>query len=938
MSAPPDPSRETPAMRQYRRFKERHPGCVLFFRMGDFYEMFHEDALLCHRVLGITLTQRTEGVPMAGVPYHSVENYLRRMIDAGHRVAVCDQVQDAREAKGVVERAVTRVLTPGTLVDESLLADDRPSTLAAVAFLDTGDSAQSRCAVAVVELSTGAFHLAAVRAEEAVDELSRRGAGELIYAEAGIEGPPPRIKRLLDALAIPGSARPGWHFRHAEALEALRDQFSVSTLAGFGLDDADPSLGAAGAIVRYLQDTQALDLGDTATSEGFSSGSANAMMMRRRSLAHLLPPKRSEPSESLILDATTLRALEIERTVRGASGGAGGNGARVGDTEGSLLGVFLKGRHAPATPMGRRLLREWLVRPSADRAVVESRLGAVALLTEDRRTAKSLTDAMDGVQDVARIAGRVTLGRATPRDLAALGRSVGRIEAIMESLTGAPAVSAHRSRLEAVRDALAPLAARIAAVCVDDPPAHLREGGLVRDGVDAGLDEARHLQTQSHEWLTRYQQQIIDEHDLPSLKAGYNKVFGYYLELPAAQARRAPASFTRKQTLKNAERYITPELKEFEEKVLTAGERAVQREQAIFLELCDAAGALVRELSAFADAVAELDVLRCFADKAVARRWVRPELSDGPTLDIRQGRHPVLDERLGAGAGGGGSGEGFVPNDARLGVAEEGSDHTPRLALITGPNMAGKSTFIRQVALLVILAHAGSFVPAESAAIGLTDRVFARVGADDALHQGQSTFMVEMIETANILHHATERSLIVLDEIGRGTSTLDGLSLAWAIAEHLSDTPSPRTLFATHYHEITDLADRAPESIKNLHVAVREWGEEIVFLHRILPGRASRSYGIHVARLAGLPASVVKRADGLLDTLSVSHGGMGGMAEQMKQAADRAPRRNEQMGLFTEYLPHPAIAELKKIDLNTLTPMQAFDALRELSSRLDEPH
>ncbi|MCA9306406.1 MAG: DNA mismatch repair protein MutS [Phycisphaerales bacterium] len=914
---PSSDKRETPAMAQYERFKQRHPDCVLFFRMGDFYEMFHEDALLCNRVLGITLTQRSEGVPMAGVPYHSVESYLRKMIDAGHRVAVCDQIQDAREAKGVVERAVTRVLTPGTLVDEALLSDDRPSTLAAIAFLESGDAPETHCAIATIELSTGAFYLATVNAREAIDEISRRGVSELIYADAGIEGPPPRIKRLLEALSISGVARPGWHFRRAEAMESLTQQFNVSTLAGFGIADEDPAIIAAGTIVRYLRDTQSLDLSDTATSEGFSSGSANAMMLRKRSLAHLQPPKREEPTDALVLDATTLRALEIEKTVRG------------NDPEGSLLGVFLKGKHAPATPMGRRLLRDWLVRPASDLGVINARLGAVALLVEDRRTASALAASLDGVQDVARISARVTLGRATPRDLSALGRSTARIGAIMDALQGAPAVASLHAALASVRDALQPLADRIGATCVDDPPAHLREGGLVRDGVDAELDDSRELQNESHQWLARYQQKIVEQYDLPSLKSGYNKVFGYYLELPAAQARRAPTEFTRKQTLKNAERYITPELKEFEEKVLTAGERAIQREQAIFLELCDAAAALVRELASFAETVAQLDVLRCFADKAASRRWVRPTITDDATLDIRQGRHPVLDEKLIGN-------DGFVPNDALLGVPEENADHAPRLALITGPNMAGKSTFIRQVALLVILAHAGSFVPADSAAIGLTDRVFARVGADDALHQGQSTFMVEMIETANILHHATQRSLIVLDEIGRGTSTLDGLSLAWAIAEHLAQSPpapAPRTLFATHYHEITDLADRSPESIKNLHVAVREWGEEIVFLHRILPGRASRSYGIHVAKLAGLPASAVKRAESLLDSLTVSHGTLG---DEVKKAADKAPKRNDQMGLFTEYLPHPVIAELKNIDLNQLTPMQAFDALRELASRLDE--
>ncbi|MEO1128672.1 MAG: DNA mismatch repair protein MutS [Planctomycetota bacterium] len=957
--------RDTPAMRQYASFKERHPDCVLFFRMGDFYEMFDDDAVTAHKALGLTLTQRSEGIPMAGVPYHQLDTYLRRMIEAGFRVAVCDQVQDPKEAKGVVARAVTRVVTPGTLVEDSLLSDDAANTLAAVCFLEAGEAPDARVGVAIAELSTGAFTILDCRADELADELARRRPAELLYAEAGMDAPP-RVARVLEPLGLSGTPRPGWHFRASDALESLLEQYGVTTLAGFGLSDDDPAIAAAGAIVRYMRETQALDASDLPTSEGASSGSAAAMTIRKRSLAHLAPPRRESHAHFLKIDAVSLRALEVEQTVR------------TEQVDGSLLGVLSQSTCACRTAMGKRLLREWLCRPLADRALIEARQSAVATLVEDTRSGRALAEAIDGVQDVARIVARVGLGRATPRDVVALGRSLGRIDAITSALQNAPAFETHRASLEDVRTKLEPVAQRIEALCVESPPAHLREGGLIRDGMDAALDEARGLQRDSHAWLAEYQASLIEEHDLPSLKVGFNKVFGYYIELPAAQARRAPAQFTRKQTLKNAERYITPELKEYEDKVLSAGDIAVQRELELFASLCDEVAGIIGPAGRFAETVAELDVLGCFARRASMKQWVRPMLADEPALDITQGRHPVLEEILG--------GE-FVPNDCGLGrhrgteaQRHEGEEQEPSaenndgggnppgrsdghdggasLALITGPNMAGKSTYIRQVALITLLAHTGSFVPAEAATIGLTDRIFTRIGADDALHRGQSTFMVEMIETANILHNATDRSLVILDEIGRGTSTLDGLSLAWALAEFLSDgatqrrsdeggeegtegadeghaarrSSGPRTLFATHYHELTDLAERLPGRVVNLHVAVREWGEEIVFLHHIRPGRASGSYGIHVARLAGLPTSVIDRANDLLQSLTVSHAAERSIPAQAQQPS--AP--SGQMSLFTEYVPHPVLEELKGVDLTRLSPLDAFDALRRMQEKVSD--
>ncbi len=891
----------TPAMRQYDRFKKQHPDCVLFFRMGDFYEMFNEDALTAHKALGITLTQRTEGVPMAGVPHHAVDGYLRRMIEAGYRVAVCDQVQDPKEAKGVVDRAVTRVVTPGTLVEDSLLADGRQNLVAAVAFTESGDDSPG--VLAVVEASTGTFELSDTHANRLADDLARLSPSELLYADTANGQIPPRLARALAEGSLPTTPRPAWHFRHSDAREALLKHFGVNTLDGFGLSADDPALSPAGAVLLYLQETQTPHEADTR-------------------LHHLQPPRRRRADSHVVLDAAVLRSLELERTMR------------AGEVEGSLLGTLNKCR----TPRGGGLMRGWLCYPLRDRTQIEARLGVVSTFVESAPLADRVRQEIEGIQDVARIAGRLGIGRATPRDLVALGRSAARARTLEASLEGATALAPQSARLAVIATTLEDLAERIGAACIDSPPTHAREGGIIRDGYDAELDELRTLQSDANSWLATYQKRLIDETNLSKLKVGYNRVFGYYIELSRTAAADAPDSFTRKQTLKNAERYITPELKEFENKITSAEAKAIERERHLFAALCAAAGQHVRELGAFAELVAELDILLCFADRARRLGYVRPMIVEEPVLDIRQGRHPVLDERLG---------ENFVPNDCELGNVE-GAEEPYSLALITGPNMAGKSTYIRQNALIVLLAHVGCFVPAESATIGLVDRIFTRVGASDELHLGQSTFMVEMTETANILHHASERSLVILDEIGRGTSTLDGLSLAWAIAERLAGCGS-RTLFATHYHELTDLAESLPAGqVGNLHVAVREWEGEVIFLHRILPGRTNQSYGIHVAKIAGVPPETIARADAILQNLERSHH----HGRDLTQAADdandeqghsgtsggrRVVREMEQLPLFTEYLPHPAVELLRSVDLHALTPLAAFDLLRKLKQELDSP-
>jgi len=913
---------DTPAMRQFKGFKADHPGCVLFFRMGDFYEMFFDDAELAHRVLGVTLTQRTAGVPMAGVPYHSVEGYLRRMVQAGYRVAICDQVEDAKDAKGVVKRDVTRVVTPGTLTDESLLADEQVNPCAAVVF--HGNSfGDSRASIAWAELSTGAFQLATVHEDEVADELARINPSELLYCETADGNVPPRVAELpLDG---PRTGRPGWQFRLAEATDALRKQYRVATLAGFGLQDDDPALAAAGGLLAYLLETQR-------NEDGI--------------LAHLRPPQVFARTKHLIVDQASLASLEVEQTLR------------AGDADGSLLNVLRKGGSGGGcvTAMGKRRLRDWLCYPLAERDAIEDRQRVVQALVDDSRFADELAEALDGVHDVPRIIARLAVGRALPRDLVALGRSAGRASILENTLAERPSVAPFHQRLTAVVGVLQELADDIQTACKDqDIPAHLREGGLFRDGYDNQLDETRSLQRDSNTWLANYQKDLIDDTGVSSLKVGYNKVFGYYIELSAINSQKIKdddprfALWTRKQTLKNAERFITPQLKAFEGKVLSAEGRSIAREQHLFAELCGACEKQIETLHAFADVAADLDVLLCFGRRAARHRYVKPTLTDEPGLHVVGGRHPVLDELLG---------DRYVPNDVALGRGKgaaglrgEGQDtershsaplplspSAPSLALITGPNMAGKSTYIRMTALIALLAHTGSFVPAESATVGLCDRLFTRVGAHDELHAGRSTFMVEMTETANICHHATEKSLVILDEIGRGTSTLDGLSLAWAIAEHLADVGC-RCLFATHYHELTTLADPAvggtrAAKIANLNVSVREWNDEIVFLHRIIPGATDRSYGIHVAKIAGLPAPVVDRAHQLLGELAVNHEGRRPTPSNTP-ANPGKPRKPEpapaiDMPLFAQAPEHPAINELRQLDLNQLTPMQAFDVLRKL--------
>ncbi len=971
--------RATPAMQQYERFKKLHPGCVLLFRIGDFYEMFDDDAVAVSQAIGLTLTQRTAGVPMAGMPFHQLDVYLRKLTDKGFRVAVCEQLMEASLAKGLVPRAVTRVITPGTLVDESLLEDSASAALAAVMGPAQAE-AGTALGVAICDVSTGEFVALDCTLATLGDALARRSVREIISADpsGGVAHVGTKVHPWLASVAAPlsiaTSPRPAWHFRPKDSLECLTQHFGLRTLAGLGMQDDEPAAIAAGALLRYVIETQTINPEEARAAQqqltqqlGASSGGAASPLAGRRSdLRHLLPPRKLDGRSGLLIDAVSLRSLEVERTLRG------GPGPQAGAGDGTLLGLFLhakQGQGACRTPMGKRLLREWLCAPLADRASIVQRQQLVTLLAEERELARELGACLAGVQDVARMAGRIALGRATPRDIVGLAQSLARIVRLPGLLAGVHgAAGEHAARAcEPLRECgplLESLSQRIVQTCEEEPPPHLREGGLVRDGIDPDLDEARGMQRDTGQWLSEYQTRLIAQHDLPSLRVGYNKVAGYFIELPSAQARSAPPELRRMQTLRNAERFTTPELSDYARKADGAEARALERERVIFLSLCDACHTLLPQIGAAGSLAAQWDCLLALADKASARAWVRPEIVEEPVLRIDQGRHPVLDELLQASC---------VPNDCVLGAGPEATSQGPRLALITGPNMAGKSTYIRQVALLTLLAHAGSFVPAQSATIGITDRIFTRIGADDALHAGQSTFMVEMIETARILHNATSRSLVVLDEVGRGTSTLDGLSLAWAIVESLAG--GPRTLFATHYHELTDLAERTPQHVTNLHVAVREWpaGDDhaqIVFLHRILPGKTDQSYGLHVARLAGMPAGVVARAREVLHGLAVhasdgAAGMVGGMQGAMQDGSQAPPQastspasrrkadtsrvaqaRTEatadaqagQLGLFstTAYVLHPVVDELRALRIESLSPMQAFDALRGLIARAGE--
>ena len=863
----------SPAMRQYQQFKAQYPGYVLFFRMGDFYEMFWEDAQLAGKVLGIAVTSRSKGgpgaddaIPMAGVPFHSVDGYLRRMIAAGHKVAICEQMEDAALAKGVVRRDVVRLMTPGTLTDDPLLDGRSDNYLAAVAFAVTRKDGY-RAGLAWVELSTGNSVATSGSEGQIVDELLRLRPAEVLVPELP-SGRPHDFAEQLQKLGVRAvTARPGWQFTPHHAREQVQRQWQTNTAQGFGFADDDPAVFATAAVLSYLEETQ------------------------KTALAHLRPLRRHAIDDHLNIDPASWRSLEVDRTIRS------------GDTEGTLLSALDR----TCTSMGGRLLRQWLRAPLRDPEHIVARQSAIAALLESPASLSAVVDCLDGVCDIERIVSRLSVGRAGPRDLAALARCLALLPRLLDKLAAMPKAESVAPELAAQRPFCAEQSQYLAGAIKPDPAPHLREGGVIADGFDPELDRLRDIAQSSQQWLARYQVKLATESNIPSLKVGFNKVFGYYIEVTDTHREKVPTGtgWTRKQTVKNAERYITEELKKFEDETLTAHDRSIALEQALFERVRQA---LLPHLASFQElalGLARVDVLGGLAVLAQERRYCRPTIVDERVLEIVDGRHPVLEQQLGSE---------FVANDTRFGPDDS-------VALITGPNMAGKSTYIRQVALIALMAQLGSYVPAKSATIGLCDRIFTRIGASDELHRGQSTFMVEMTETANILNNATERSLVILDEIGRGTSTLDGLSLAWSIAEHIAQTVRCRTLFATHYHELTDLAQRFT-GVRNLNVAVREWEDQVVFLHRIVEGGTDRSYGIHVARLAGVPKGVIDRARQLLSELAVHHVG------NTRSPRHRRKDDEGQLHLFADPSKE-LLSALASTGLEALTPLQAFELLRE---------
>jgi DNA mismatch repair protein MutS len=804
----------TPMMRQYRQAKAEIPDdAILLFRLGDFYEMFFEDAARASAIMSITLTKRG-GVPMCGFPYHALEVHLPRLLHAGVKVAIAEQVEDPAQAKGIVKREITRVITPGTVMDSSVLAPDKNNFLVALA------GAKSGFGLACLDISTGEFKVTEIDTLEKLEtELHRLGAMECLVAESILKEWEQRGELPDSGRKMLWTAVDDWIFSFDCAEEALKRQFQVASLDGFGCRGMTLSVCAAGAVMHYATENL------------------------RQSIGHLKRLLTYSIDNHMELDAISQRNLELTESMFGAG------------RDGTLLTVL----DSCETPMGGRMLRDWILRPLYDISAINARLESVEAFRDDPLSLAEIREITGSVRDLERIVARINIGSANARDLLALADSLAMIAPIKLLLEnfGAPLLEQLREQLYELPE----LIERIRTTLVDEPPVSLTDGGIIREGFHAGLDEFRRASTEGKSWLGALQQQEQERTGIRALKVKYNRVFGYYIEISKSNLSLVPEDYIRKQTLVNAERFITPELKEIESKILGAEDKSKALEQQLFMQLREFALDFTGDIQATAVALANIDVITALTEAARKYNYIRPRIVDDETLMIKGGRHPVLDATM--------TEERFVPNDSCL----DGDDN--RMMIITGPNMAGKSTYIRQTALLAIMAQMGSFVPADSMTIGLVDRIFTRVGAADDISRGQSTFMVEMVETANILNHTTAKSLVILDEIGRGTSTFDGLSIAWAVAEFLHDESRSRTQFATHYHELTELSITR-KGVKNYNVAVKEYGDQIIFLRQIIAGGTDKSYGIHVAKLAGLPDAVVERANVILDNLENNSMGEGG--------------------------------------------------------------
>jgi DNA mismatch repair protein MutS len=873
----------TPMMRQYFEVKAAHPDALVMYRMGDFYEMFFDDARTAAPLLEVQLTARQKGTenetPMCGVPHHALEGYIGKLLAAGLKVAICDQVEDPAQAKGLVKREVTRVVTPGTVSDPELLDGKEENLLGSIVWDGEAGSA------AFLDLSTGTFYVRRWSSvEEGIDDLALLRPRELLFhGPRGLDGFPREVvewaERECPCRTVLAEDR---LFEPRRAGEMLLRQFGTSTLRGFGLDEGEPAVRAAAAALAYAQETQ------------------------KSTLSHVRAIAVQEARDRMILDASTLANLEVFRSQRAEL--AGGPRRR-----GTLLGVLDR----TVTPPGGRTIREWLRRPLVDPEAIAERHRAVGELVADNPRRERLRERLARVGDPERLLTRAVLGTMTPREAGALRDGLSEVPAVLAELAGsdAPLLAGL-----ATSDPLADLHAELARMLEESPAPTLQDGGVIAAGVDEELDHYRSLTRDSKRHILALEVRERERTGIASLKIRYNRVFGYYLEVTRANQERVPVDYIRKQTLVNAERYVTPEIKELEEQILSAEEKQVTLEQKFFRELTAKIAASAAGLTALASALGTLDALASFAETAARQRYVRPIMGlSGAPIVIREGRHPVVEQA---------SRDAFVPNDAEL------DNEAAQIVLLTGPNMGGKSTYLRQVALIVLMAQAGSFVPAEEAVIGVADRIFTRVGASDDLARGESTFMVEMIETANILRHATDRSLVILDEVGRGTATFDGLSLAWAIVEYLHEHRRPKTLFATHYHELTELASLLPRVV-NRTMAVREWDERIVFLRRVVPGSADKSYGIHVARLAGLPQQVIGRAGEILANLESHEYDLTGKPRLARgsQAPEEAPGQPAQLTLFAP--PEQVVASiLRDVDIARMTPLGALNLLHSLQSRL----
>jgi DNA mismatch repair protein MutS len=874
---PPQAAPLTPAMRQYFDAKRQYRNALLFFRMGDFYEMFYEDALVASRALDLTLTSRSKdasgtAVPMCGVPFHAADTYIARLVRKGYRVAICEQIEDPRKAKGVVKREVVRVVSPGTLTDASYLEAKEPAFLMSMfPVKDLGFG------VALVDLSTGEFSVAEYSGPDGLQALGDEIA--VLQPREILVGSGSNIAALMPDLAmhgVPMTEVEGWHFELETARQAVLEQLRVTSLEGFGLERHQPAVCAAGALLRYLRDTQKADL------------------------AHVRSIRLKQAADALLIDSTTLAHLEVV---------ASSNGGR----QGSLLHEIDR----TVTAMGGRLLRAWLLRPLVAVEAIRDRLDAVEELAFRTMDRGKLRETFKSVHDLERLTARIALSTAGPRDLVGLRQSLAAVPRIRSLVAEcqAPLVRSLAGGL----DDLADVRQGIEEAIQDDPPALARDGGFIRDGIDKEIDELRQISRSGKQIIAQLEDQERARTGISSLKVRFNRVFGYYIEVSKSNLHAVPADYHRKQTIAGGERFITPALKEYEQKVLGADERIVERELELFEALRHRVAGESPRILDTAGALAALDVLAGLAETATLCNYTKPMVDDGDEIVAIDLRHPVV-ERLAGGT--------FVPNDVRLNAS------THRLVILTGPNMGGKSTYLRQTALLCLLAQSGSFVPAREARTGVVDRIYARVGASDNISRGQSTFMVEMQETAHILNGATSRSLVVLDEIGRGTATYDGLSIAWAVAEHMArnERARPKALFATHYHELTDLADALP-GVVNAHVTAREWKDDIVFLHKVLPGRSDRSYGIQVARLAGLPAALIARAREILSSLEQDELSRGG-----RPSLSGAPViAQQQLGLFqtaSSEVDEKLKDRIREVDLNRTTPLEALQLLADLKKEL----